>query len=298
VTDTQNQISARNIGSVIANMRPDVLVVGGWSKGYDEVLDQVGKVKSFPVVSIYHNTLFHGSLFGDEQYKVQINNAYTKKQIDFLGFVQPQAVEYYRKIRRQNAVWVPHYFEPQNQILINKGKEKFRIGILGGVSTWYKNAAGAVQVAADFCKSNPSCEVVMNHTYDRQHSDFIKLLRSCHLLIHTTHLECYPNVVQEAWASGIPVILSGSSIGLTENPLIRDNAMMDFVLKSNISALELYRCIEEKYHNWQACSDFVHRYASKLHKESKSYTHKMMVEFKKLYREGSRDSALFDQPFV
>lgn len=265
---------ARNIGEQILRWRPDILIVGGWSRGYGALLAALGKGRSFPVVSVYHSTPFHGNYFGDDIYVRDIELAQRRGDITIRAFVQPHTVAYYQQVKKENVAWVPHYFEMPARKATKKPPSKFRIGVLGGTSSWFKNGYGALSVAKDYAELNAGAEVVYNQSYDKPHHQFLELLSSCSVLIHTSHLECYPNIVQEAWGRGVPVILSDASVGLTESPLmsIADRKLISkMVVRCNIDPMELYQKIAEARADYAKWSGEVRGVHTRLTQKAKEY---------------------------
>lgn len=300
-----NSISAPNIAREILNFNPDVLVVGGWSRGYDVLMAQISRLRKFPVVNVFHGTVFHGDYFGAEGFLTAIDSAYDKGHIDYRAYVHPQSVEYERFVRGRPTVWIPHYFPHLKR---KKQDPIFRIGILGGADSWYKNGAGAITVAKEFCRQNKNCELVMNYKYDRRREDFLQILNSCSVLIHPSHLECYSNTVQEAWSRGIPVILSRANRGLTHSPLlehkeIENTPVSACLLEDAIDPMELYEAIDNVREGWEDISCATHELHQKITKRAESYTSKVFKTMTEIYKDGgktardSRDHDVFKDLF-
>lgn len=297
VAHQNDERAAAHLGRQIAKFNPDLLVVGGWSQGYGVVLSEMHKHRKFPVINVYHSTIFHGTFFGDDVYYPQIVACHKKGAIDLLGFVQPQQVEYYQKVKNEYAIWVPHYFKQLQKI---KKHKKFCIGVLGGTGSWFKNGYGAHEVAKDYTMNNPGTEVLASYSYDKMHHHFLHMLAGCSVLVHISHLECYPNVVQEAWSMGIPVILSQASVGLVNNPLLNFEercALRDMVLSSNIDAYELYKTIEKIHKNWDHYSQLVHSIHEKVSKRAGAYTDKLFAKIIEGYKNRSMDKSFLRMPF-
>lgn len=297
VAHQNDALAAAHLGRQIAKVKPDLLIVGGWSQGYDTVLTEMNKYRSFPVINVYHSTIFHGSFFGDDMYYPQVTACHKRRELDFLGFVQPQQVNYYQKVRQEYALWVPHYFKQLTRV---KKPKVFRIGVLGGTASWFKNGHGPTEVAKDYVQNVPGCEFVANHSYDKMHHHFMQLIASCSVLMHTSHLECYPNVVQEAWSMGVPVILSQASVGLIDNPLLNFEErclLKDMVVASNIDAYELYKTIEKIHKNWAHYSELVYGIHDKISRRAAVYTDKLFVKIIEGYRTRNFDRAFFRMPF-
>ena len=277
---------------------PDVLVIGGWSKGYVELLQHIETKRNFPVVSVYHSSLFHGAAFADEIFWGQMERAYNSGLTDVMGYVQPQTAEYYQWIKRIPAVWVPHTFPPQPQVSPSK---VFRIGVFGGTANILKNCYGALLVAKDFAHKEGGCEVIAPATYDQPREFFLNTLRSCSMLIHLSHLECYSNTIQEAWASGIPVIMSLASNALTtENRLLtpdESTALSVNNLYSGTDAMELYRKMLSVQSTWRPQSDEIYSTYANLYARTRAYLDALFTQVCKDYRAGRmRSEFSFPEP--
>lgn len=263
------------VSSIIAT-DPDILIIGGWSKGYDELLMKLSSQRKFPVLSIYHSTSFHGTMFQDEIYWRQFLETNEKGGSDLIGFVHPVTARYYQQIKRKPSVFVPHFFPIQLQ---RKKSEKFTIGIFGGQENLFKNTYGAKEIAADFAASNKNCEVLCPHSCNQDHKTFLNMLSSCSVIVHLSHIECYSNTIQEAWARGIPAIYSPANDGLVkDNPLIDDRSRFDLELlrmSSGIDAMELYGKLTMVYNNWQIHSDKAHAAYKLLSADACNYVNSM-----------------------
>lgn len=283
----------------ILKYEPDVLVVGGWSDGYGELLAELKKVRKFPVLGVYHSTPFHGVAFGDDVYLTQFHASHKKGDLDLIGFVHPPTAEYYQKIKKVPALFVPHAFEVQDR---TEDAEYFRIGIFGGLTkNFYKNTAGAHAVARSFCERNEDCEIIAPANNDIPHEEFLKVLSRCSVVIQVSHLECYSNTIQEAWARGIPAIIGPANDGLTvSNPLL-DGAQMYALgaLSVNCSTdpMELYKAIERSKKHWLECSQLAHESYKVLAHRTKIYLDIMYHAIVTGFRHTVYDTDFFRSPF-
>lgn len=234
----------------ILGAKPDLLVVGGWSKGYLSLLRDLKLRRNFPVMSVYHGSLYHGAAFDDEDFWAQMELAYAGGFTDAMGFVQPQTADYYTLYRETPAVWVPHAFPPQPAV---NRQDKFRIGIFGGGGI-LKNCYGAAQVANDFAKNRDNCSVVTPYGYNQPREQFLQSMRTCSVVLQTSHLECYSNTILEAWSNGVPVIMSPANSGLLNQYLLTGDELCNLVpstfLSSGTDAVELYQAISRVHHCW------------------------------------------------
>jgi len=273
---------------------PDILVVGGWSKGYKELLLKLKIERKFPVLSVYHSTAFHGNMFCDEIYWQQFLDTKSLGGTDLIGFVHPPTVRYFNDIKKIPAIFVPHAFAVQPQ---KKKDDKFVIGIFGGTNNVFKNTYGAIEVARDFAASHKNCEIIAPAFTNQEHKDFLQILGRCSVVIHLSHIECYSNTIQEAWARGIPAIYSPANDGLVRaNPLMDDNDKYGLELLRlgcGIDARELYAKLSLVFNNWQLYSDRTHRTYYSLKQATDSYLNKI---FKGIRREADnrvRDLSIY-----
>lgn len=291
---------AQAIGKQIVDFNPDVLIVGGWSKGYDVILAAANeRPRKFPVVNVFHGTMFHGSYFGGEQYLQEIDAAYRARHLDFKAYVHYPSAEYEREQRKNQALWLPHYFPMAKKV---QRKPKFKIGLLGGTNSWYKNAEGPLQVAKDFASTVENVEVISSPAYDRSREKFLELLDTCSVLIHTSHIECYSNTIQEAWARGVPVITSRACRGLTNSPLmsaLENEALRGLEVGDAIDPNAIWGALVSAYTAWDSHSQHVHDLYAKLSKRARSYTTDVLTTMVQAWREKKPISAhrVFDLPF-
>ena len=277
----------------ILNQKPDLMIVGGWSKGYLDMLRALHPDKTFPVVSVYHSSLFHGSFFGDDVYWREFERAQATGVTDILGFVQPQMAEYYQIVRKKKATaFVPHCFLPQKKV---EAQETFNIGVFGDTEAWHKNVQGVYAVAKDFAERNPNCKVIRNFTTNSPHEEFLRVLAQCSVVIHASHLECYPNVIQECWVRGIPVISSPASDGLTiKNPLYPTD---EFVLNSATDVMEIYRLLGMVHRNWEGASIAAFNHYKRLSELTTKYNDKLFSKIVEGYNHGIYDTTAFSEIF-
>lgn len=255
----------------LAELSPDILVVGGWSIGYDYLLKELKKIRRFPVITVYHGTHFHGDVLGDDNYLNTMSICQAKGEIDFMGYVQPQTANYYQEVHDRIVMWVPHSFKSQEKI---KQYPLFKIGVFGG-SGWYKNIGGVCKVAQEFSALNSDCSVITQTSYDKPRNEFHSILKSCSLIIHNSHLECYSNTIQEAWSYGIPTIMSWANVGLIHNPLFtaeEQEQLSLLAVQSNIDPMELHQKIKQIKSQWSYWSDLVYNISGKLHERTNAYT--------------------------
>lgn len=277
------------IAQTILKEDPDVLVIGGWSKGYGDLLTHLRERKRrFPVVGVYHGGLFHHNVFNDQLYFQQFLAAQKKGNIDVTGFVNPPTAEYFQKVRGEKKVaFVPHYFKPSK--LRVDPKQIFRIGVFGGTANWVKNAGGAAVVAKDYVDNTPGCSLTTTNSYNQNRDMFLGTLSECSLLIHISHLECYSNLVQEGWARGIPVIYSAANDGLvSQNPLLTKEEkyqLNHLRMSCNIDAVELYDLITHVHKSWDGYSKCVYEIYQNLALRTENYLKEL---FNQIYRNHKR----------
>jgi hypothetical protein len=290
----------QQLASAIFHKGPDVLVVGGWSKGYIELLTELKRSgnKEFPILNVSHSTQFHGSYFHKDWQEPEFETAFKRGLVDLMGFVHPQTAEYYQKVRRTFAVWVPHAFPLQTKVV---PPATFRIGILGA-DHWYKNTEGPKIIARDFAANHKNVEVVESPAYSRPQEAFLAMLRSCSVLVHLSHLECYSNTVQEAWARGIPVITSPSSSGLvSKNPLLTGGnkyTLSNLQLTSATEPMELYEKLLWVREGWGFESIAVHQAYRELCDRTAGYLNSVFVRLINDYPNREHDVGFFESPFA
>ena len=291
----------QRLSSEIFHFGPQVLVVGGWSQGYLDLLKDIKRSghKDFPILSVCHSTPFHGSYFHKDWQEPEYEIAFKTGLIDLMGFVHPQTAEYYQKIKKTFAVWVPHAFPPAR--VLPDPQPVFRIGILGG-DPWYKNFEGSMLIAKEFAAKRKNVEISVSPTYSRPQEVFLALLGSCSALIHLSHLECYSNTVQEAWARGIPVILSPANNGLThKNPLLDENEKRFFArlqLSSSIEPVELYQMLEWVEEYKDLYSEDLHESYTSLYRKTQTYLEQLFLRLVKDYPNREHDVGFFEAPFT
>lgn len=295
----QNIAHIKALVKTIQQVEPDLLVVGGWSQGYMELLADLQRVRNFPVIGIWHGTLFHGRVFNDEVYTLQLQQSHRRGEVDFLGFVQPQMAEYFQRVKKIDSLFVPHFFAMQPKI--QKGI-RFRVGIFGGTENIFKNAYGSLQVTKDFIERTPHCEVLAPPDNGIKHPAFLDIMKTCSVLVHLSYLECYSNIIQEAWARGIPVITSPACDGLTtKNPLMKyvDNTVIKALqLSSGTDAMELYDRLTSVQENWMDYSDGVHSMYKELSKLNEQYLNTLFRRIVRGFREKRYDLAFAKNLFT
>lgn len=264
----------RRAATTVVQQRPDLLIVGGWSRGYGDLMSEISRAgRRFPVIAVSHGTVFHGRAFGDDIYWPQIDAAYSAGLIDILGFAQPHQASYAIEVQRRKAAWIPHSFDVRDRIA--PPSRVFRIGVLGGAGSPLKNIEGAVLVAKDFAANHGSeVEVVVSTHYSKRRQEFLETLSRVHLLVHMSLLECYPNLLQEAWSMGIPTIQGGASDGLTDSPLLSPSDtgfLQESELHSSCDALSLYSTIGWVRREWEHRSVTTHEIYRRLSESTTAY---------------------------
>lgn len=284
VPHLDQRVQVQNIVSMILRFDPDVLVIGGWSRGYSELVGILSKQRRFPVMTVYHSTPFHGSHFGDQLYIPEIEYAQDQGHIDVMGWVHPQTAMFYRTVKRRAATFVPHFFKPQP--LVEK-KPEFTIGVLGG-NSWWKNSEGAVNVVRDFVRRNPGTKIVSTATYNKTHHEFMAIVNSCSVIVHLSHLECYSNIIQEAWARGVPAIVSPANKGLFKSPVVdpelQEQMMENFMLDDGIDPMQLYSKLNWIRGDIETQSKFIHEFYKVFQKSSVVYLSNVFKELGEAYK--------------
>lgn len=292
-----NQVTS--VARAIIDYKPDILVVGGWSNGYTELLAHMKKIRKFPVIGVNHSTVFYGNVLGDLDLHRQYFASCVRKDIDIMAFVNPQMAEYYQVHKKIDAVWLPHYFPMKPKV---EERSRFRIGVFGGTS-FVKNTAGAVAIAQDFASKQHNVEVVHPQTYDIKHESFLDILGQCSMVIHLSHLEAYSNVLQEAWSRGIPALYSVANDGLvSKNPLLtrreKEGFENYFRLQNSNDPMQLAEGIRIIYGYWEQASDLVYQTYSNLTKRVENYTTNLFEVIARGYQNGGiYDTNAFAAPF-
>lgn len=285
------------IARQIVALNPDILIIGGWSIGYDWLVKEMKRTRKFPVMCVYHGTHFHGEAFGDDSYLSIIAACQVRGEIDYMGYVQPQTAEYYQTVHDQVVAWVPHSFKQQIKA---KESPHYKIGVFGGTKNWYKNTGGVLKVAQDFCDKHRGSSIITQLSYDKPRTEFHDLLKSCSVIIHTSHLECYSNTIQEAWSYGVPAIMSWANVGLINNPLFthEEKQMLErMTVLSNIDPLELYEKLRTIKSQWGFLSTYVHSLSGRLSQRTVSYTHDLFNAIVMGYKSSKPPLARFQSPF-
>lgn len=272
-----NTSLARPILLKIFDKQPDLLLVGGWSRGYAYLLRELKAYRKFPVLGCYHSTLYHGPAFNDDLFFSTWISAYQNKLLEALAFVDPRTMKYFKEVKNLDAVFLPHAFPPQPQVIL---KANFRIGIVGGTSSTLKNSYGALQVASDYVRLNPGCSIFSQDAYGLPQDKYLEELSKCSVLIHASHLECYSNTVLEAWARGIPVITSKANSGVVnQNPLFKNCS--DLELTDNIDPLELYNKLIQVHRSWRHYSDLTYDIYNEIYRQTKIHNQKLFTKVTK-----------------
>lgn len=293
-----NPAKAPNIANAIARWKPDVLVIGGWSAGYRSIVEELRRIRTFPILSIYHSTLFHGRFFGDEKYIPEIEKLLHTGLIDYMAYVHPDQVRFEQVVKKRLRLWVPHSFKMERQITPPK---EFTIGILGGTGSLLKNSEGAIAVAQEYALHHPKTQVLFNQTYDKGHKNFLSVLANCSVIIHPSHLECYSNLMQEAWSLGVPVIYSRANLGLSKSPLLQPHEqkiLSSLCLDSATDPHEVYQKLIFVRETWQARSNEVYSTYKELTSRTEQYLTDLMIEIRNCYQQKSRTAPIFQMFFA
>ena len=303
-----NKVMVNEAAATILNYKPELLIIGGWSMGYDQLLEQIADKRDFPVVCIYHGTWYHEEYFGGD-YLERMMGCLEMQQMDLMSFVHPRTTQYYRDVLKMHdrVVWLPHYFRPEKKV--DRVDERFNIGIFGGTKSWYKNALGPVMVAQEYARDKYG-RVKVDHirAYNDSHTTFLKRLEQYHLLIHASFLECYSNTVQEARARGIPVIMSSANAGLYNSPFIGkkdwiptyDTKTPSLVLEDAIDPVELTNVIGFVDKNWQSISLREHGIGNLVYSRARKHTQEMLKFLVEEYKKGTvrKNHQEYGRPFA
>jgi len=290
------------MAEVVLDQKPNLLTVGGWSRGYLELLEYLRRAgRKFPVICVHHGTVFHRQAFNDGIYRPQMDAAVTKGLIDLMGYVHPGEADYQRTfLKKRRTLWVPHAF-PASPIEPRKHDLKhFRVGVLGGMTSVLKNTDGAIQVAEAWCRqySGGTAEVVSQQAYDKPHAEFLHLLSSCDSLLHLSWLECYPNILQEAWGLGVPTLAGPASLGLMHSPFFSPEVrqMLDLLtMKSTNDAFEVFEGLERILISGHDLRLRLWGIQKQLHASTNAYLWEMFQRIWDGYRNHSLyDARLFD----
>jgi hypothetical protein len=292
----------QQLATMIFHYGPDVLVVGGWSDGYTQLLTELRRNgnKNFPIINVSHSSLFHGSYFHKDWQSPEYETAFKTGLVDLMGFVHPQTAEYYQKVRETFAVWVPHAFKPRRNPAVER-QTPFKIGVLGSPQ-WFKNVEGPLIVARDFAARHKNVEVMTAPPAHIPQEAFLATVSTCSVLIHMSHLECYSNTVQEAWSRGVPVITSPSSYGLIDrNPLltpIEKRTLKTLQVDGEIEPVQLYQRLNEVYAYWDSHSRDVHAVYTNLASRTAVYLHEVFSRLIKDFPNREHDVEFFEAPFT
>lgn len=285
---------AIGLAQAISRWKPDILVIGGWSTGYEHLVEELSKGRNFPILCVYHSTLFHGKFFGDDRYLKTIDSLLERRIIDWLGYVHPEQSRYEYKIRGKIRPWVPHAFKPKHQM---ENLSQFSIGVLGGTASSLKNTEGSMKVVEEYVKNNPGTQIISNQNYDKKHEQFLNVISRCSVVVHTSLLEAYSNLIQECWSMGIPAIFSPQCRGLSESPLLtrKESFLLNkLCVTATNNPYELYEMIDFVRLSWNARSNEVYGIYKDLYNRTNEYTAKLFTTMLELYhkRRGGSSSEL------
>ncbi len=288
-------LTANDIGyytKEILKQSPDILIVGGWSQGYQELLAEIYKSRRFPVVCISHGGLYHGKLFGDDKYTPQIEDSAKDNHIDFLACVDPRMVRYSQEMRKRLVLFMPHAFSACS---MKPQRATCTIGILG-LEVFHKNVEGPIKVVNDYVNQHPNCTIATHNGNDKDHISFLGIINDCDILVHLSHLEAYSNVMQEAWSRGIPTIFSPACLGLATSPLftITEQTMLKhYMVRDNIDPSELWKKIDWICQDLRKHSQTVHSIYSGLSERTAWYNRAIINAVITWYHTNSFDPKLF-----
>jgi hypothetical protein len=252
--------------------KPDLVIIGGWSPGFDDIID---RLREFPVMVIWHGTQFYDEFLNSEKLYLTIRSLYMKSKIAAIGFAHPGLAEYERKIHGVEAYFIPHTFK----IEYRTKPSKFNIHVVGKAGDARKNGSGQYIIAKDFADNNPGITVTRDLA-NIPNKAYIENLKKTSLLLHMSLIECYPNTIQEAWCMGIPVIFSSASSALLQNPALtcQHELVNQMMIRSSSDPMELYKRIRLIYRDYDKYSDACYGYAYALSAAANSYTKKQLEE--------------------
>jgi hypothetical protein len=279
---SHSSYTAAGAATHIIQLNPDLVIIGGWSPGYDQLATYLGHRhnRKFPVVAAWHGTHFHETYLKDWNYMRDILHLHQERFVDYLAFPQLDAAAYFHNVKEIPSFFLPHVFPIQKKA---KKPNTFTVGLMGGKNEW-KNYFGQKEILTDFQAKHHGTNVLEVHTpTSNQHEDFLKLLGQCSVLSHLSILDCYPNVVLEAWSMGIPTVLSPASACPINNDLVTANQdlkewMRHLVCSSSTNAYELYQKLEKVMGEWEQYSSVTYAYYQLLHRETQEYLRKGFKE--------------------
>jgi hypothetical protein len=255
------------IATEIKNSNPDLIIIGGWSVGFKELVDGL---KGWPILVVWHGTQFHDDFFDSEKSYQVIKGLYMSGKILGIGFAHPSMAEYEKKISGIDAYFLPHSFKQLNKL---KKPKPFNIHVVGIKHNALKNGSGQFLVAQDFARNNPGV-TVSRDTASLSYAKYTDVIKNSALVLHMSHIECYPNTIQEAWSVGVPCIFSPASYALIKNPAIEcahDN-VRKLMVKSSTEPFDLYKRIHLVHSNWDEHSESCYAYSKELSSAADKYT--------------------------
>jgi len=265
-------ISAKSehLATAIMEACPDVLIVGGWCKWYRHLLERLKYARNFPVVCVGHGGPYHGKHFTDDLRERDVQHCLRYGLADWAAYVDPRVALYCQSVLRRLVLFLPHAVEPRPRVAQAEG---FNVGLFGNAG-FHKNTEGPAAIIRDYLARNPPGELKQCQGLHRSQREILGMIRACSVLVHVSHLEAYPNVVQEAWSMGIPVILSSACSGLARSPLLATEDrehLCALMLNDNIDASELYRALVTVREKWQVYSNEVYASYGRLSEHSRTY---------------------------
>ncbi len=252
--------SSRDVESASAavlEVQPDILVIGGWSPLYAPLLANLRQKRDFPIVCVAHGGPYHGKGLGAEAHLREVQHCLRTGAADWLACVDPRLVQYCQAVLKRLVLFLPHAFPLREKA---SRSDAFNVGLFGNAMS-HKNTEGPAQVILDYLARNPTGALVRNQGLGVDHARLMAMIQSCSVVVHVSHLEAYPNVIQEAWSMGVPVIFSSACLGLARSPLLHkaeQEQLSELMVDDNIDPSKLWNAIVSVRRKWDDYSRTAH----------------------------------------
>lgn len=261
--------NALDVARQIKSQKPDLIIIGGWYASFAYLVEAL---KGWPIMVVWHGTYFHDEFYKSEGDYSTIMRLYELGHIHAIGYAHPGMAEYEKTVRSTRAHFIPHTFPLQPRASV---KKSFNIHVVGKVSHILKNGGGQFAVAMDFYKNHKNI-LISRDSGALTQQRYLEMLRTKSLILHLSHLECFPNTVLEAWSMGIPCIIGPASKNLIHNPAVKPEQEFigTLLLSSESEPLELYSKISIVHEDWERFSKETHIWFCKLSDAVIKYTTK------------------------
>jgi glycosyltransferase involved in cell wall biosynthesis len=251
----------------IKELKPDLVIFGGWAPGFKEIIENLRGLK---ILVIWHGTQFHDDFYDSEKLYVVLKRMYYNGQISAIGFAHAGMAEYEKRVGGIDAYFIPHTFKINEK---KRQSKNFNIHVVGAKNNVLKNGTGQYLIAKDFESRYPNVTVSRDNV-NIPREKYIETIKESSLILHMSHIECYPNTIQEAWSYGIPCIFSPASCGLLKNPAIECDITLvrKCLVKSATEPFDLFAKIHNVYNSWNQYSSACYEYIKRLNAAAETYT--------------------------